>query len=146
MVSAASSAPASASSSADEPDHPNPDHAGHAGLGKRVGFGALAGFTTMVANAGGPVTSMYFLSEGFPVMRFLGTGAWFYLIINLVKLPFSVGLGMMTTTTLRTVAVMIPLVIGTVLLGRYLAKRINRSVFNSVVVVLTLVTAVSLLF
>ena len=37
------------------------------------GYGVLAGFTTMVANAGGPVMSMYFLASRFSISRFLGT-------------------------------------------------------------------------
>lgn len=112
---------------------------------KRIGYGALAGFTTMVANAGGPVTSMYFLSEGFPVATFLGTTAWFYLVINLVKLPFSIGLGMITWATLVTVMWMIPVIVATVFAGRFLASRIDRRVFNAIVVGLTIVTAAQLL-
>ncbi|HEY6745526.1 MAG TPA: hypothetical protein VI357_07375, partial [Mycobacteriales bacterium] len=42
-------------------------------------FGLLAGFTTMVANAAGPVMSIYLLATGTSMMTFLGTGAWFYL-------------------------------------------------------------------
>ena len=131
------------------PDEPTPGFAGpassHGATAKRVGFGALAGFTTMVANAGGPVTSMYFLSEGFPVMRFLGTTAWFYLVVNLVKLPFSIGLGMIGATTLMQVTLMLPVIVATVFAGRWAARRVNRGVFGSIVVVLTLVTAVELL-
>lgn len=112
---------------------------------KRSVFGGLAGFTTMVANAGGPVTSMYFMTEGFPVRLFLGTGAWFYLVLNLVKLPFSIGLGMLTTKYLIPLLIAIPFMIATVAFGRWVSGRINKSVFNVLVVVLTLVTGVTLL-
>lgn len=112
---------------------------------KRTVFGSLAGFTTMVANAGGPVTSMYFMTEGFPVRLFLGTGAWFYLVLNLVKLPFSIGLGMLTTKYLIPLLIAIPFMIATVAFGRWVSGRINKSVFNVLVVVLTLVTGVTLL-
>ncbi|WOQ15764.1 sulfite exporter TauE/SafE family protein [Raineyella sp. W15-4] len=112
---------------------------------KGILFGTLAGFTTMVANAGGPVTSMYFMTEGFSVRLFLGTTAWFYLIINLVKLPFSLGLGMITTSWLPMIAASIPVIIATVAVGRWASGRINRSVFNVLIVILTLVTGVMLL-
>lgn len=46
----------------------------------RAAYGTLGGFTTMVANAGGPVMSMYFLAARFPVKAFLGTAAWFFAI------------------------------------------------------------------
>ena len=51
------------------------------------GYGVLAGFTTMVANAGGPVMSMYFLASRFSISRFLGTAAWFFFAVNLAKNP-----------------------------------------------------------
>ena len=56
----------------------------------------LGGFTTMVANAGGPAMSMYFLASRFSVKEFLGTAAWFFALVNLTKLPFSIGLGLIT--------------------------------------------------
>lgn len=62
----------------------------------RFGYGALGGFTTMVANAGGPVMSMYFLAARFPVKAFLGTAAWFFAVINVAKVPVSAGLGLIT--------------------------------------------------
>jgi uncharacterized membrane protein YfcA len=112
---------------------------------KRSLYGGLAGFTTMVANAGGPATSMYFMSEGFPVRLFLGTGAWFYLVINLVKLPFAIGLGMLSTRFLVPLIIAVPFMIATVAVGRWVSGRIDKSVFNVLVVVLTLVTGVTLL-
>jgi hypothetical protein len=74
------------------------DLSGHAdpsaGRGRRrlvtSGYGILAGVTTMVANAGGPVMSMYFLATRYSINRFLGTAAWFFFVVNLAKTPFSV--------------------------------------------------------
>ncbi len=108
-------------------------------------FGGLAGFTTMVANAGGPVTTMYFLAEGLGVMTFIGTTAWFFLIINLIKLPISLGLGMLTVDMLPMVAAMAPLILVVTLIGRWLAKRINPRVFKIVIVALTFVASVNLI-
>lgn len=107
-------------------------------------YGSLAGFTTMVANAGGPVTAFYFLSEGFPVVQFLGTTAWFYLIMNLIKLPFSLSLGMVTGHSLLTTAAVVPVIVATVICGRLLAKRIDRRLFNTLIYILTVVTAIDL--
>ncbi|WP_181281235.1 sulfite exporter TauE/SafE family protein [Bifidobacterium callitrichos] len=124
------------------------DHAGNGktalSLAKRVICGALAGFTTMVANAGGPITSIYFLSENLSVMRFLGTTAWFYLIINLVKLPFSIGLGMITWTNFTAMAWTIPLVVAAVLCGRWVARRVSQSTFSMLVYALSVVAVIRL--
>ena len=50
-------------------------------------FGVIAGFATTVANAAGPVMNLYLLSMALPKEEFMGTGAWFFCIINLVKVP-----------------------------------------------------------
>ena len=113
-------------------------------LAKRVVCGALAGFTTMVANAGGPITSIYFLSENLSVMRFLGTTAWFYLIINLVKLPFAIGLNMITWANFTAMAWTIPLVIIAVLCGRWVARRVSQSAFSVLVYALSVVAVIRL--
>lgn len=68
------------------PDGARPEGAGR--IGSAV-YGALGGFTTMVANAGGPVMSLYFLAMRMPVLTFLGTSAWFFAVVNVLKLPFS---------------------------------------------------------
>lgn len=112
---------------------------------KSLLFGVLAGFATMVANAAGPITSLYFLSEGFAVVRFLGTTAWLFLILNLIKLPFSLSLGMLTGSDLRPVAIMVPVIVATVLVGRQLAKRVDRRVFTTLVLILSAVAGVILL-
>lgn len=109
------------------------------------GYGSLGGFTTMVANAGGPVMSMYFLARGFSVKAFLGTSAWFFAIINLVKVPIAVGLGLITPHTIALDAVLAPVVLVGGLLGWLIAGRIPQRVFEIAVLVLTVVGAAYLL-
>ena len=111
----------------------------------RLVYGSLAGFTTMVANAGGPVTSMYFLACRYPVKAFLGTTAWFFFLVNLVKLPFSVSAGLVNPTTLSLAAVAAPVVIASALAGRRLAEHMDQRVFEPIIVVLTVVSALPLL-
>ena len=108
--------------------------------------GVLAGFTTMLANAAGPVMVLYMLAIGLPKMEFLGTGAWFFLIINLFKVPFSYRLGLVTPGTLQFNAVLLPAVIAGALLGRFIVQRINQVWFETLALVLTLLAGVRLLF
>ena len=84
---------------------------GAAATAQGVGYGLLGGFTTMVANAAGPVMSLYLLMMRMPVMTFLGTSAWFFAVINLFKLPFSAGLGLFTRETLAMDALLVPVVL-----------------------------------
>ncbi|WP_255572573.1 sulfite exporter TauE/SafE family protein [Leucobacter tenebrionis] len=111
----------------------------------RVGYGSLGGFTTMVANAGGPVMSMYFLAARFPVKAFLGTAAWFFAVLNLAKLPISAGLGLVTPATLMLDLLLVPGVIGGAVLGRWIAGRIKQQAFEWAVILCTTLGAVYLL-
>ena len=111
----------------------------------RATYGTLAGFTTMAANAGGPVTSMYFLASRFPVSTFLGTTAWFFFLVNVIKVPFSIGLGIIQPGTLMIDAILAPVVIGSGCAGRALARRMTDKVFTPIVTVLTIISALYLL-
>ena len=50
-------------------------------------FGLLGGFTTMIGNAAGPVMSVYLLSMRKEKMEYIGINAWFFLVVNLLKIP-----------------------------------------------------------
>lgn len=113
--------------------------------GGRVLYGTLGGFTTMVANAGGPVMSMYFLAARLPVKAFLGTAAWFFAIVNIAKLPFSISLGLLTAEGVLLDLVLIPAVVIGAFFGRWLAERIDQAVFETIVIVLTVIGAAYLL-
>ena len=115
------------------------------GRAASIGYGSLSGFTTMVANAGGPVMSMYFLAAKFPVKEFLGTAAWFFAIINITKLPFSVGLGLIDGGSLLLDALLIPGVVAGAFAGRWVAGRVPQKVFESAVLVVTVLGAIYLL-
>ncbi|MGO1768689.1 MAG: sulfite exporter TauE/SafE family protein [Microbacterium sp.] len=108
-------------------------------------YGAMGGFTTMVANAGGPVMTMYFVAMRLPMKEFLGTAAWFFAAVNLVKLPFSIGLGVLTADSLLVDLVLLPTVLIGAGLGWLLVRRMNQRVFTLAVTVLTVVGAVYLL-
>jgi uncharacterized membrane protein YfcA len=108
-------------------------------------YGVLAGFTTMVANSGGPVMSMYFLAARFSINRFLGTAAWFFLAVNLAKTPFSVSLGLINLESLRLDLLLAPVVVVGALIGRRLAQRIDQQLFDRLVVALTIVSATYLI-
>lgn len=108
-------------------------------------YGTLAGFTTMVANAGGPVMSLYLLSVGATKLRFMGTAACFFFATNLVKLPFSIGLSLVTVDTLRTALVLVPLVLLGAVIGRRLLRSIDQKLFERLVIGLTITASIFLL-
>ncbi|MCT7351500.1 sulfite exporter TauE/SafE family protein [Streptomyces sp. 15-116A] len=116
-----------------------------AGRVKARSYGVLGGFTTMVANAGGPVMSMYLLSAGFRKLGFLGTSAFFFLIVNTSKLPFSAGLGLIDAGSLLLDAALVLFVVPGALLGKWAVDRINQRLFEQLVIAATVVGGVQLL-
>lgn len=107
-------------------------------------YGTLAGFTTMTANAGGPVVTLYFLASGYGVEAFLGTQAWFFFLVNLVKLPLALNVGLLNAHYTFIALALSPLVIVGAICGRYLVRYIKSEVFNNLVTILTLTTALYL--
>lgn len=107
--------------------------------------GATAGFATMTANSAGPVTTIYLLLAGLPLLRLLGTGAWFFFLVNLAKVPFSAGLDLMDGPTLLMDLVLVPVLLAGALLGGFVARRIARRRFEDVTLALTTVAALALL-
>ncbi|MFJ9742169.1 sulfite exporter TauE/SafE family protein [Streptomyces sp. NPDC101166] len=119
--------------------------ASRAGRIKARSYGVLGGFTTMVANAGGPVMSMYLLSAGFRKLGFLGTSAFFFLIVNVSKVPFSVGLGLIDARSLLLDATLVAFVVPGALLGKWAVDRINQRLFEQLVIAATVVGGLQLL-
>jgi len=125
----------------DEPD----SVATRSGRAKARSYGVLGGFTTMVANAGGPVMSMYLLSAGFRKLGFLGTSAFFFLIVNVTKVPFSVGLGLIDGNSLLLDAALAAFVVPGAFIGKWAVNRINQRLFEQLVIAATIIGGLQLL-
>src|SRR5215211_6996249 len=110
-----------------------------------LGYGSLAGFTTMVANAAGAVMSLYLLTARLDKLAFLGTAAWFFFLVNVFKVPFSIGLGLLTVDSLKLNAVLVPAVLVGALVGRVVIRRVNQELFERLVLVFTALSSVNLL-
>ena len=107
--------------------------------------GILAGFTTMVANAAGPVMILYLLAMRLPKMEFIGTSAWYFLVLNLFKVPFSYDLGLINLHSLQIDAYFAPVAMISVVAGRWLVKFINQELFEKLALVFTVLAALKLL-
>ncbi|GHH86162.1 UPF0721 transmembrane protein [Streptomyces sulfonofaciens] len=126
-------------------DEEPPGSAGHGERLKAHSYGVLGGFTTMVANAGGPVMSLYLLSAGFRKLSFLGTSAWFFLIVNTSKVPFSAGLGLIDGHSLLLDAELALFVLPGALIGKVCVARINQRLFEQLVIAATVLGGLELL-
>jgi uncharacterized membrane protein YfcA len=109
-------------------------------------YGVAAGFATTVANAAGPVMSLYLLSRRLPKDDFMATGVWFFFLINLIKLPIYGGLGMLTARSLAFDACLLPAVALGALIGRAAVQRLRQRTFETTMLALTTASALYLCF
>ena len=109
-------------------------------------MGILVGLTTMLANAAGPVFGLYLLAIGLPKLEFVGTAAWFFLLLNIVKIPFSWSLGLIRLDTLALNAMLIPLIALGLWVGTRIIRVIPQRLFDSLILILTGVASFRLLF
>ncbi len=109
-------------------------------------IGLSAGFTTMVANAAGPIMIIYLLAMRLPPAAFIGTSAWFFLLVNSFKIPFSAQLGLITLSSLKFNAILLPFIALGAFIGFRFARRVPRNVFDRLVLILAAAGAIKLLF
>ena len=103
--------------------------------------GAAAGFTTMTANSAGAVMTLFFVAKGVEKARFIGSIAWFFLGVNLAKVPFSVGLGLMRWDDVWRAVLVFPLVVLGGFAGRALVRRLAQQQFEVAVLLGSAVAA-----
>ena len=107
--------------------------------------GILAGAASMIANAAGPIFGIYLLQARLAKSAFVGTRSWFFLAMNIAKLPFAIGLGLVTPATLKLDAAMLPLILGGAIAGRALLGWINIGLFSALIRIAALVAAMRLI-
>ncbi len=118
--------------------------AGHPAIAWPLGL--LAGISTMLANAAGPAMTVYLLAARLPKYEFVGTAAWFFFFINLIKVPFSISLGLITPNTLLFNFMLAPAVLVGLFSGKFLLGKINQTHFEWLLIALSLLGALRLIW
>ncbi len=108
-------------------------------------MGFVAGVTTMMANAAGPVMVIYLLAMRLPKFAFIGTSAWFFFVVNWLKVPFSANLDLINSESLKLNLMMLPLIAAGAVAGILFLRRIPQRAFNSLVQILAAAAALKLL-
>ena len=108
--------------------------------------GVLAGFATMVANAAGPVASLYLLAVGLPKYAFIGTMAWFWFLANVIKVPLQISLGNIDTDTIQVSLLLgIPAALGA-LIAPKIVRFIKQDLFEVLVWFFIILAGLRLLY
>lgn len=117
-----------------------------AGRAAGLGWGALSGFTSQISHAGGPPFQGWILSRGLARDVMVGTTAWYFAVVNLIKLPFFASLGLMDRATLATAATLAPLAVASTLLGVWLVRRMPVDRFYGLIYALMFATGAKLFY
>jgi len=107
--------------------------------------GIFAGIATMMANAAGPIFGVYLLQMGLPKNEFVGTRSWYFLILNIFKIPFSANLGLITVETLKLDLMFVPVLFVGAYLGYKVLGMLNMAAFKWLIRAAVLLSATKLL-
>ena len=108
-------------------------------------MGLLAGITTMVANASGPIAALFLIAVSLPKFELVGTSAWFFFIINCVKVPFSIQLGLIHGETLALNALLAPAIVTGLFAGRWCVPRVPQRLFDGLLLAFAAIAALRLI-
>ncbi|KAB0268952.1 sulfite exporter TauE/SafE family protein [Microvirga brassicacearum] len=117
-----------------------------ADLPRGLFWGAVCGFTSMIAHAGGPPFQIYVMPQRLPQTIFVGTGAVVFGIINWMKVPPYIALGQISAENLTTAAALFPVGIAATYAGVWLVRRISGRVFYTSVYALLVLVGAKLVF
>jgi len=109
-------------------------------------IGVLAGFTTLVANAAGPLMVIYLLAMRLPKMDFVGTSAVFFLLMNLFKVPFMVHLGLINAQSFGLNLWLAPTVLAGAWFGRRWVLKVEQRTFENIALALSVAAGFNLLY
>jgi len=103
----------------------------HRGLPAWLGpvAGALSGFTSFIAHAGGPPVQVFLLAQNLDKTLYVGTTVVFFTVLNYIKLVPYAGLGLFTWPVLTTALVLSPLAPAGMWLGVRLHGRVPQALF-----------------
>lgn len=107
-------------------------------------WGAVSGFTSFVAHAGGPAFQIYTLPQKLPKLVFVGTSTFLFALINLAKVPAYISLGLMHFQQLADVALLFPVAALGAIIGYRLTNILPEKLFFSLVEVVLLVVSTAL--
>lgn len=106
--------------------------------------GVVGGFATMMANAAGPVIQLFLMSRRFPKMEMVGIGARLFLLVNLLKVPLSAGLCLITPESLVENAKLVPAVMLGILGGKRVLHHVPQRVFDWIVIAFAILAGLRL--
>ena len=106
--------------------------------------GSAAGFATTISNAAGPIMSLFMAAQELNNEQFMGTIAWYFFSINLLKVPIFAFNHLFTRESLLISLLLFPIILLGAFLGKWMLPRFSEKQFTGLVVALAALGAISL--
>lgn len=104
--------------------------------------GILSGFSSMVGNAAGPIFSVYILSKSIDKRKMISTTAWFFLVTNLVKLPFHIFVWETIDVSNAILAlILLPIIFIGTRVGIFVIHHIKETTYRKLIFITTIISA-----
>jgi uncharacterized membrane protein YfcA len=108
-------------------------------------IGFIGGVVSMISNAAGPLFSLYFLEQKLDKATYVSTRSWAFLLINLVKIPMLLSIGVLSVeSTMMSLQALPGLVVGA-LIGYFLLTKLNLNQFKWLIRLMAIIAAAKLL-
>ena len=108
--------------------------------------GTVTGFSSALAHTGAPPVSIYLLMQEITPSVFVATSAFFFFILNWIKVPYYFYAGLFDFSRLWGIAWLMPMVPLGALLGKWMSDRFNQRTFERIIVGLLVIISLLLIF
>lgn len=108
--------------------------------------GIATGFASMIGNVAGPIFWIYLIAKKFNKNNFMGTVAWFFFILNIVKLPLQILVWKnINSQNFFPVLSVSPLIILAAFSGTFIIRKIKEKPFRYLIIIMTGIAAINLI-
>lgn len=104
----------------------------HAPVKRAAIWCGLSGFSSFVSLTGGIPAQVFLLPLKLHRKLFVGTMCWYFLIINLAKIPFFLELDMFSAHSITLTILLVPAIPAGVFIGKWLVKNMSDTMFYHV--------------
>jgi uncharacterized membrane protein YfcA len=106
--------------------------------------GTVAGFSSSMAHTGGPPITIYLLMQDLTPRGFIATSALYFMILNWIKVPYYAYAHLFHLEQLFQILWLLPLIPVAVWIGKWVVVRVDKLLFERIIIVLLAISALLL--
>jgi uncharacterized membrane protein YfcA len=122
------------------------EHGSRGSVGAGLFWGGCSGFTSFIANAGGPPFQVYVLPQRLAPQVYAGTMTMVFAAINWLKVGAFFALGQVSLENFSISATLFPLAIAATMAGIWLVRRVSGKAFYRIIYAFTFLVGLKLIY